>query len=410
MSIGTELVTGQTVDTNSAWLSQQLARLGISVCRHVTVADELEDIRMEIERATAQAECVLISGGLGPTDDDLTRQALAEAMGVELLLSEAHVRHIQAYFQARAREMPEANRVQALFPAGSTPIDNSCGTAPGISARLGQATIFVMPGVPSEMRTMFQRSVAPALKSQTGDAVLLVRTIQTFGAGESQVGQTLHDLMARGRNPNIGTTAQQGVIGVRIYAHAESVPQAMDLLETDVRTIRQRLGRLIFGEDSDTLGIAVGTLLTISGKTLALAESCTGGLIAKMVTDAAGSSAYFIEGMVTYANKAKIRLLGVPAELIATHGAVSAPVAEAMAIGCRRVSKADFAISVTGIAGPGGGSPAKPVGLVYIGLADAKQCVVTEHRFGDDLEREHIRDRAAKTALNRLRLRLLDEA
>jgi nicotinamide-nucleotide amidase len=406
ISVGNELTFGQTVDTNSAWLSQRLAEVGVRVVLHSTVADEIDPLQREIQRGCDDADLVLITGGLGPTEDDLTRHALAAVMGVGLELNERLLEQVRAYFTQRRRPMPEANTIQAMFPIGSTPIENTCGTAPGIRARHGRATVFVMPGVPREMRVMYDRDVLPHLQQQTGGAVILARTIQTFGAGESDIGESIRDLMERGRNPTVGTTAQQAVIGVRIHAAGASRSQAEELLETTSAEIRSRLGSLVFGQDEDTLWSVVVRELIARGKTLSTAESCTGGLIAKSITDVPGASACFLEGVVTYANSAKTRLLSVPAELIAAHGAVSRPVAEAMAVNCRKLAGTDFALSVTGVAGPSGGGPEKPVGLVFIGLADPKTCEVQELSLGSFLVREEIRDRARKAALNRLRLHL----
>jgi nicotinamide-nucleotide amidase len=407
LSIGNELTLGQTVDTNSAWLSRRLAEIGIRVRLHATVADEIEPIRLELERACALADVVLVSGGLGPTADDLTRDALAALMGVTLERREEYVEQIRAFFNARGRVMPESNVVQAMFPVGSAPITNTCGTAPGIRARWGKALIFIMPGVPREMQVMYDRDVLPALAPLAGEGVILASTIYCYGAGESDIGERIRDLMARDRNPTVGTTAQQTVIGVRIHAHGRTRAEAQALLDRDRAEVRERLGVLVFGENDDRLATAVGALLTQHGHTISTAESCTGGLLAGRLTDIPGSSAYFLQGVVTYSNAAKAALLGVPAELIAGHGAVSKEVAEAMATGCRRMSGSDNAVSITGIAGPDGGTPEKPVGLVYIGLADADGCDVTEHRLGEALTRDEVRDRTTKVALNRLRLRLI---
>ncbi len=407
ISIGSELTLGQTADTNAAWLAQRVAEIGVHTLMHVTVPDELEPIRREIDRACQRAEVVLISGGLGPTEDDLTRHALAAAMGVELELREAFIEKIRGFFARRGREMPEANVSQALFPAGSEPIDNTCGTAPGIRAEWKRAMVLAMPGVPREMQVMYEHDVLPALAVRAGTRVLLAKTIQCYGAGESDISGKIRDLMQRGRNPTVGTTAQQTIIGVRIHARGETRQEAQALLDETAADVRRRLGTLVFGEDDDTIWHAVARLLTEQRKTVSTAESCTGGLIAKSLTDIPGSSAYFLDGVVTYSNESKTRLLNVPAELIAKHGAVSRPVADAMAVNCRRLSSSDFALSVTGVAGPTGGTAAKPVGLVYVGLADAHGCDVTEYRMGDFLARAEIRDRTRKAALNRLRLRLL---
>lgn len=407
ISIGNELTLGQTVDTNTAWLSRRLAEIGIRVRIHSMVADDLDAIRAELERGCELADLVLVSGGLGPTADDLTRDALAALLGVELCRDEKSVEEIRAFFAARHRDMPESNLVQAMFPAGSVPISNTCGTAPGIRAAWKRAAIFIMPGVPREMKVMYDRDVLPAIAPMAGEGVILATTLYTYGLGESQVGERIVDLMARGRNPTVGTTAQQTVIGVRVHAHGLTAAEARHLLERDCAEIRRRLGLLVFGENNDALSAAVGHLLMEQRKTLSTAESCTGGGLARQLTDVAGSSAYFVQGVVSYANEAKSRLLGVSAEMIGRHGAVSREVAEAMAVGCRQISGSDYSVSITGIAGPTGGSPDKPVGLVFIGLADGSGCDVTEHRLGDSLTREEVRDRSCKQALNRLRLKLL---
>jgi nicotinamide-nucleotide amidase len=372
----------------------------------VTVADDLEPIRRQIGMAAGDAEVVLITGGLGPTADDLTRNALAAAMSVDLVLQNEWVERIRAFFTSRGREMPESNTVQAMFPIGSEPIDNPCGTAPGVRARLGSSVVYAMPGVPREMREMFERSVRPELAARTGGAVLVATVLHCFGAGESDIGAKIADLMHRGRNPTVGTTAKQGVIGVRIHSRGRSAEEARELLEQTEAEIRGRLRWLIYGRDEETLALVVGRSLAQAGKTVCTAESCTGGLIAKMLTDVPGSSRYFLDSVVSYSNAAKTRLLGVPPGLIEQHGAVSEPVARAMADGCRRAGGSDYAISVTGIAGPDGGTVEKPVGLVYIGLAGTAGCEVTRHLFGQFLDRTDIRERVACTALNRLRRQL----
>jgi len=406
ISIGTELTMGQTVDTNSAWLSRQLAGIGVHCERHVTLADEREPIRREIERAARDSDIVLISGGLGPTEDDLTRQCLADAMGVALELHQPSMDRIAAFFATRNRKMAPANRVQAMIPAGASAIDNTCGTAPGIRARLNNADIYCMPGVPREMKEMFTRDVLPHLRAVGGGAAFVERSIRTYGGAESEVGEKIADLMARGRNPTVGTSAAEMIITIRINSLGSTPDEAARLAETDAAEVRRRLGDIVFGEDDETLQSAAGRLLIATGKTVSTAESCTGGLIAKRLTDVSGASAYLMQAIVAYSNEAKSRLLGVPAELIERHGAVSAEVAAAMATGCRQVSGADYALSATGVAGPTGGTAAKPVGLVFIGLATAEGVKTRELRMGDHLTREEIRDRTAKAAINWLRLEL----
>jgi nicotinamide-nucleotide amidase len=403
ISIGTELAIGQTVDTNSAWLAQRLAEIGIHCTRHTTIADELAPIVAAIKQASIEADLLLISGGLGPTIDDLTRQALADAMGKPLVFHQASMEQIEAYFRARNRSMHPDNRVQAMIPQGAAPIENTNGTAPGMSALLNKAHIFVMPGVPREMQMMFVGDVLPKLPRGDG-GVILQHSIRTFGMPEAEAGQKIAGLMARGRNPTVGTSAADLIITIRINAHASTREEAQRLIDADAVQIRQLLGRAVFGEGDMTISDAVGRLLIDQQLTISTAESCTGGLIAKRLTDVSGSSAYFTQAFVTYANESKMRLLEIPDALFRSHGAVSAEVAHAMAANGRRISGTDYSLSATGIAGPTGGTADKPVGLVYIGIAGPRGVEVKEFRFGELLGRDEIRDRAAKAALNLLRL------
>lgn len=409
ISIGDELTLGQTVDTNAAWLAQQLARVGITCESHLTVGDDRRSIGDAIRSASRGAGLVLVTGGIGPTPDDLTRAALADVLGVELRIHQRSLDRIVDYFRERKRPMAPANRDQAMIPVGAEAIDNTCGTACGIGARVGEADIFVMPGVPDEMRTMFRRSVLPGLESVAAGACILQRTLHTFGMSESEIGERIGDLMVRDRNPSVGTSASEAVISIRVNACGESAGKAASLAAGDLAEIRRRLGRSVFGEDDETLADAVARHLVDGRKTVAVAESCTGGLVAKRLTDVAGSSAYFVQGMVTYSNEAKRRALGVSMELIDRHGAVSREVAEAMATGCRRLAETDYGLSATGIAGPAGGTAAKPVGLVHIALASGAGVTARELHLGEHLERRQVRDRAAKCVLNLLRLELLRE-
>jgi nicotinamide-nucleotide amidase len=405
LSIGNELTIGKSVDTNAPWLAGRLAAVGILCSRHITVADDRQTIAREIVEAAKQAGLVMITGGLGPTPDDLTREALADAMGVGLVFRPECLAQIEAYFRSRNRAMHPKNRQQALCPAGAEPLENTRGTAPGISARIGSTEIFVLPGVPGEMTTMFERSVLPRLPR--GGAVILQHTLQAIGMSEAEIGERLADLMQRGRNPAVGTSAADLVISIHIHANGRDEREAAEILGRDAAAVQQRLGTAVFGEGKQSLQHTVGHMLIDARKSIATAESCTGGLIAKRLSDVPGSSAYLSQGFVTYSNEAKHRLLHVSTDLIEAHGAVSAPVAEAMAENCRRISNTDYALSATGIAGPGGGTAQKPVGLVYVGLADADHVVVKELRLGETLSREEIRDRTAKAALNLLRLELI---
>lgn len=407
ISIGTELALGQTVDTNTAWLARQLAEIGWRCRRHVTVADERADIREQVVSCAASTDAVLVTGGLGPTEDDLTRQALADAAGCELVPDAAALERIRVFFALRGREMPEQNRVQALRPATGRLLENRCGTAPGVEVNICGTPVYALPGVPGEMKEMFAREVLPALRARGGGRVLQSRVLHTVGMPESELGARIADLMRRGRNPEVGTSAALGLIDVRIYAEAESPQAAQALLDADEALIRSRLGAYVFGRNGQTLAGAVGELLVQRGETVCLAESCTGGLIGAWLTDVAGSSRYFLGGCVAYADAIKQALLGVPAETLAAHGAVSEATARCMAGGARERFRATHALSVTGIAGPTGATADKPVGLVYIGLAGPSGVRVHEYRFGPDSSRDVVRVRAARQALALLRRALL---
>lgn len=408
LSIGTELSTGQVIDTNAAWLSARLSERGIRVVGHTTLPDDTDIIRDALARVSADHDMVVITGGLGPTEDDLTRFALAGTMGVDLVTDPDLLADIRRFFSVRNRPMPTANEVQARIPEGARPLLNPCGTAPGIHARIQEAEVFSLPGVPREMRRMFEDMVLPHVAAATGTEATVSTMVHTFGSTESEIGEKVRDLMARGRNPDVGTTAGGGLISIRIRARGDTPEAARALLDKDVAEVESRLSRYAFGRDHETLAVVVARLLTRRRSTLSTAESCTGGLVAKYLTDVPGSSAYLIQGVVSYSNAAKTRLLAVAPEMIETHGAVSPEVAEAMAVGSRTSSNTDFALSLTGIAGPTGGTDLKPIGLVYIGLAQAEGCTVKEIRCGRHQARNEIRERAANAALNLLRLELLE--
>lgn len=407
LSVGTELITGQSVDTNSAWLSARLTALGIRVAAHVTVGDERERLVEALRRVMDECDLVVVTGGLGPTLDDLTREALSEAVGQPLIENDDALHRIRDFFQKRGRDMPESNRVQAMVPRGGTMIPNDRGTAPGIRCDSGTCAVFALPGVPGEMKPMFVESVEPWVRARTGEATGVTRVLRCHGISEASLGEKLADLMQRGRNPSVGTTASRTIIGVRVVAQGRSLAEAEALAAKDVNEVRSRLGNAVFGENEETMEQVVGRMLIAAGKTIATAESCTGGLLAAALTETPGSSAYFVEGFVTYSNEAKSKLLGIPAELILSHGAVSEETARAMAQRCRIVAGTNYALSITGIAGPSGGTAEKPVGLVYVGLATPGGEVVRKFLWGETLPREEIRDRSCKAALNLLRLELL---
>jgi len=408
ISCGTELTTGQCLDTNSAWLAAQLTPVGVHVVEHVTVSDDVAHLACVIRRAFDAANLVIITGGLGPTVDDITREAIAAALGVPLVENAEALTQIRAFFERWQRSMPDSNRLQAMIPRGCKMIPNPSGTAPGIRLIQGDRSLYAFPGIPAEMEVMFNATVLPELRAATGGATIASARLLCFGISEAKLGELLSDLMQRGRNPSVGTTASHAILSVRVLAEGASPEEARTLLQADVDEIRRRLGTIVFGEGDDTLEAVVARMLVDRHKTIATAESCTGGLLAKRLTDISGSSAYFLRGYIPYADAAKVELVGVPVELISRHGAVSEPVAEAMAIGCRRTAGSDYALSITGIAGPSGGSPPeKPVGLAYIGLAHSAGVETLRVLCGEHLTRNEMRDRSCKTALNLLRLRLL---
>jgi nicotinamide-nucleotide amidase len=408
IAIGTEITSGQSLDTNSQWLSQQLTALGFNVAFHTTVADVMDDHLAAFRSACERVDLVVMSGGLGPTQDDLTREALAQVAGVPLVEDLDSLAAIAAMFARRNRVMSDRNRVQALFPKGAQPLANPVGTAPGIWMPVGRAVVACLPGVPHEMKQMFQEQVVPKLR-QNGwvGRITVHRKINLFGKGESEIEAQAMDLTARGRSPEVGITAHDSTISFRIIASGATEDEARAIIEPTAQLIYDRFGSLVVGEGSADVPEAVVAQLGANGATLATAESCTGGVVAQMITAIAGVSSCYLGGVVSYANLAKSELLGVPPELILAHGAVSPEVAAAMAAGVRQRLGATIGLSTTGVAGPGGGTPDKPVGLVYLGLATASGTQTRRLDIGSDQPRVIIQRRASKAALNWVRLALM---
>ncbi|MBT3279408.1 MAG: competence/damage-inducible protein A [Phycisphaerales bacterium] len=396
LSIGEELLSGAIVDTNSAWLSSELAELGVVVCGHESVGDDPDAMAAAILRAAVECDVVICTGGLGPTADDLTREVLANVAGVQLAEDPDALARIEAFFAARHRPMSESNRIQAQIPVGGRALSNVCGTAPGVEIALSGARVFALPGVPSEMREMFARHIAPALGS--GDAILR-ETVLICGVGESRLGERIADLMQPGRAVTVGTGAKPGEVSIRLRSTSR------EAIDADVAELKSRLGDNVVGMgEACSLAGEVGRLLAARGETLATAESCTGGAIGAYITAISGSSGYYRGGVVTYANEEKHNMLAVPMDLLDgpnAPGAVSEPVARKMAQSVKARTGATWAISVTGIAGPTSDDSAKPVGLVYIGIAGPAGTTVSENHFHGG--RNAVRQRTVMTALDTLR-------
>lgn len=405
VSIGNEILTGQTVDTNAAYLSRQLLSISIPVVSSYTVEDDIDATVRAFNLAGSDADLVLVTGGLGPTDDDLTRWAFAKFLGAELQLQNELLQNIQDFFTSRNLQMPENNKTQAYIPAGTKALTNNLGTAPGIMAEVEGKLFVAFPGVPPEMKAMFEESVLPRLKKLAAGQAVVVRKLKCFGTGESNIAELLGNLCRRDKNPLINYTAHCGLTTLHIVAAADNKDKARQMAQKDEKLLRDILGELVYGTGEQTLAQVVGRKLAQQKKTIAVAESCTGGCLAKLLTDTPGASRYFTHGWVTYSNDAKTSELGVPAGLIEKYGAVSEQVARAMAQGARKRAETDFAIGITGIAGPTGGSEQKPVGLVCISISSANNDSETKRLIipGD---RDYIRFRAAQTAINMLRLKL----
>src|SRR5918912_3761127 len=404
-TIGTEMLLGDLVDTNTAWISQRLAGLGVGIYRHTTVGDNPERIVSALREAASVSDLVVTTGGLGPTSDDLTNACLSTLTGREMVEYPEASEHVDMMFTKFGRKPTANNYKQALFPEGTQLIPNPVGTAMGALVEWEGTLFATLPGVPVEMKSMFGETLEPLIRARS-DGSIVSKTLHFAGIGESALAEKVQDFLDA-TDPTVAPLAGQGKVRLRITTRAATEEEAEEKIAPVEKEILSRLGDYYFGEDDETLESAVGRLLKEAGATLALAESCTGGLLAKRLTDIAGSSAYFKEGLITYSNESKERWLGVPKELLLEHGAVSEPVARKMAEGARKIAGTDYGLSVTGIAGPDGGTEEKPVGLVFVGLSDA------EGTFAERLDlsawarsREAIRERSANRAFDLLRLRI----
>lgn len=407
--VGTELLLGDILNSNAQFLAQQLAVLGIPHYYQTVVGDNPGRIKQVIEIACSRSSILIFTGGLGPTPDDLTHETIADFFGAPLEEKPEIIEDIAQKYARRGREMTFSNRKQALIPQGADILHNSLGTAPGmIWQPRPNVTILTFPGVPLEMHRMWKEIAVPYLKSQGwGKEIIYSRTLKFWGIAESALAEKAADFLNLS-NPTVAPYASRGEVKLRVSAKAESATSANKIIEPVAEQLQQIGGLNYYGADDDTLASVVGNLLQAGGETLSVAESCTGGGLGQMLTTVAGSSDYFMGGIISYDNSVKINLLGVNPEDLATHGAVSHTVAKQMAAGVQKRLGTTWGLSITGIAGPGGGTDTKPVGLVYIGLAAPSDRTESfEHRFSPLQDRDLIRHFSACTALDHLRRQLL---
>lgn len=375
LSVGTEILFGQIVNTNTVYLSQQMNMLGFDVMYHYTVGDNPKRVEEMIDLAFQDCDLILTTGGLGPTQDDLTKEVACKALDDTLVMMDDVLEEITKYFKTLGREMTENNKKQAIMPSRATVFHNDAGTAPGFALEKDGKCIICMPGPPREMKRMFQKSVVPFLQSMI-DGALYYRQIRFFGIGESMLETQLLDLIDNQTDPTLATYAKEGECSLRIASKRATEEDAEHAVDEMLEKVKERVGHYIYSCDDEELAQVVADRLMEQGLTLSSAESCTGGMFASTMTDIPGISQCFDRGLVTYSNQAKVEELGVSAETLEKFGAVSEETALEMVEGLKRVSGSDVCISVTGIAGPGGGSEEKPVGLVYIGFSygDKKIC------------------------------------
>jgi nicotinamide-nucleotide amidase len=411
VAVGTEMLTPLRVDTNSLFITERLNEVGIDVRLKLVAGDDVGELAELLRAALGWADLIVMTGGLGPTEDDITRAAVARLLEVPLDLDETIADRIRDRFQRRGLTMPEINRRQAMVPRGATVLPNPNGTAPGLWLEQGRTSFVLLPGPPREMKPMFEAVVVERLAPRTSGAGLFRRVLRITGRTESDVDATTQPIYGAWTSQAVPITttilAVLGQIELHLTAHATSRPEADAALDAAVAALGGALGDSLYSADGRSLEAVVGDALRSKGFTIAVAESCTGGLLASRLTDVPGSSAYVDRGVVCYSNRAKTELLGIAETLIAEHGAVSEPVAGAMAAAIRAQARVDVGIAVTGIAGPGGGTPQKPVGTVAIAVASDGEARVRTFQFVGG--REQVKFQAAQAALNMVRLVLAGE-
>ena len=406
ITIGDEIITGHTIDTNSAFIAQQLTSIGFDVKYLSAVGDSIEEIVDAFRMSLKRAQVVITTGGLGPTDDDITKKAIVKLFKRNLIFHEDVLKDIRARYAQRGIDMPAINQNQALLPQGATFFTNKIGSAMGICIIENDRVFISLPGVPAEMKQIFTDSVIPYLEGiKTGPALKVVK-LRTTGIIESKLAEMIAPKLKLEPGVKLAYLPSYGGIDLRVMATRENEDEATEKTQKLVRYLESVCGRYIYGRSDDTLESVVGQLLKDNDKTLAVAESCTAGQLGMLITSVHGSSAYFLGGVIAYSNDVKEKQLSVGHDIIKQHGAVSEQCAKAMAEGCRRALECDYALSVTGIAGPEGGTEQKPVGMTFIGLSSMHSTYAREFNFG--AHRESNRARASYAALELLRREILD--
>ena len=405
IAVGSELLTPSNVDTNSLYLTGELNRLGVEVVAKCVIGDDRDRLAEAVRRAMADSGLVILSGGLGPTEDDVTREAVAQALDRRLVYHPEIADALAERFARMRRKMAEINKRQAFVIEGAAILANDRGTAPGQWVEESGGVAVLLPGPPHELKAMFERQCLQRLERIVPPAAIRTIFLRVTGMAESDLDQLISPVYTKYTNPATTILASNGDLQIHLRARGSTIGEAEALLAEVGGPVEALLGDFLYSRNGDPLEVVVGQMLRRMHATVAVAESCTGGLVGARLTTTPGSSDYFLGGFLTYSNALKVELLGVSPETLAQHGAVSRETAEAMAIGARRQTKATYALSVTGVAGPDGGSEAKPVGTVYVGIADAAGTHVLHRQFIGD--RERIRIFTAQMALNLLRLRML---
>jgi len=404
LAVGTELLMGQIVNTNAQYISSRLPDIGINVYYHSVVGDNPVRLRECLKLALQRSDIVIMTGGLGPTQDDLTKETAAQLMGRKLVLHQESYEKMKEYFRKLGRKMTENNVKQAYMPENSIIIPNNNGTAPGCIIENEGKVIIMLPGPPREMKPMFEETVIPYLKTKS-DGQIVSKFLRVFGIGESLVETMLMDIIDKQTNPTVATYAKEGEVTIRVTAKSHTIEESEKLVKEMTQRITDKLGDAVYSTEDENIEEVVARLLMEKNVTVAFAESCTGGLISQRLTSVPGVSKIFNRGIVTYSNQSKVEELGVKQETLDSFGAVSRQTATEMARGIRNVAGVDIGLAVTGIAGPGGGTAEKPVGLVYVALADGNGTECKELRLTGD--RERIRNITSLHAFDMIRRKLI---